>query len=696
MRLFYSLLILVMTSGALSAQLPVEVLAPFDFASNFNDVHVDDSGNGWAVGTCGVLAYTENKGQDWDIRSVPGDLNYTAVACKPGTNCQTVFLGADATVVRSNDGGETWTTTAVDCFDPREFHFLNDSVVVISHSGGSIFRSTDSGESWTQIDIATSYRGQAHFPTETIGYLFQQSGGPLLKSTDAGATWDSIYQFDANAYYGDWLDENIGFMYDQSRRIFKTTDGGSNWTMVTDEGVPTNMRRLIALSETQLVGYVFTDNIFLSNDGGATWVNNTSIGEGEFGLRFVGIHNNGNEFWLASYGTEILYSDDALMTATSQFLGVRPSLEQMAFPSNEVGYALQERVGLLKTTDGGDTWTQLSNTFFTVSRDFLVLDEDNLIVPYNSSGPQRSADGGETWEPLFPSDIQDSTFVFHVEQLPSGRLVLMGSVHGAYSDDDGETWNVIYHGLSSFPRSMVFLDDQTGFVGSDGGRIFATTDGGESWTQVVDGDWSTQPMRNLIPIDDTTLYTEVSGIRRCTSDGGATWSEEACNGFSSPGDLIVAPDGTYYSGRFSFSSVNPTNIQRSVDQGQTWESIATFCVASVPGAITPNGRYLFLYGNAGLLARVDLNPVGTDDIQPRDISAAKVYPNPTNGQLWVELPAETASAQLVLYNLQGQQVLRQMANSTQATMDVSTLPKGLYVLRVQGEDWLQSARIVVE
>ncbi|MEL7250177.1 MAG: T9SS type A sorting domain-containing protein [Bacteroidota bacterium] len=693
MRLIYSLLILMLATASLLAQLPVEVLAPFDFASNFNDVYVDEGGSGWAVGSCGVLAWTENKGQDWEIGTVPDDLIFTAVACEPGTNCQTVYLGADFAVYKSVDGGENWTLSDIPLDSPREFEFVNDSVIIISHSNASLFRSTDSGENWTEVAIQETYRGQVHFPSEDVGYLFQQSGAPLLKTTDQGATWDSIYQFEANAYYGDWLDENIGFLYDQNRNIFKTTNGGTSWDLVTDTGVPSNLRRLVALSETRLVGYVFTDNIFISEDGGVTWDNNTSIGEGDFGLRFVGIHNNGNEFWLASRGTEILYSDDGLETATSQFPGVRPSLEQMAFPSNEVGYALQERMGLLKTTDGGETWNQVSNDFFTVSRDFLVFDEDNFIIPYNSSGPQRTDDGGQTWFPLFPSAIQDTTFVFNVEQLPGGRLYLIGSIHGAYSDDDGETWNVVYHGFSSFPRSLVFLDDQTGFMGSDGGRIYATTNGGESWQQVVDGDWSNQPMRNLFAIDNTTIYTEVSGLRRCSSDGGVTWSEEACNGFNAPGTIVIGPDGTYYSARLSFTS--STTLERSTDQGQTWEDITELCIAAVPGAITPNGRYLYMYGNSGLVVRVDLDPVNTDDLRPIAITGARVYPNPTNDQLWVELPEGATSAALILYNTQGQQLLHQESTGLTSTLDVSALPKGLYVLQVQGEGWMQQARVVV-
>lgn len=697
MRSLYLSMVFLLAAGVLSAQFSVEVLEPFDFASNFRDVHVDPSGNGWAVGTCGILAETQNNGQDWAIQSAPEGRDYDAVVCQPGTNCQTVYLLTDGLMARSTDGGESWTDISMPSSGPRELHFLQNDVVVLSHSNESLVRSVDGGDTWTEIPLEYSYRGTAHFPSETVGYLFQQSGGPLLKTTDAGASWDSVYQFEANALYGGWLDENIGFLYDQNRRIFKTTDGGSNWSLVTDTGVPSNLRLLVPLTETDLVAYVFTDNIFLSSDGGATWTNNTTISSGQFGLLFNGFHHNGDDFWIASNGTEILYSTDGLQSATSQFPADRPNYERMAFASNEVGYALRERNGLAKTTDGGDTWTHVETDFVTVSRDLLVMDEETVIVPYNSSGPQITEDGGNTWSPLFPADIQDTTYVFHIEQLPGGRLYLYGSVHGAYSDDGGDSWNVIYHGFSAFPRSMIFLDDQRGFVGSDGGRIYATTDGGESWTQVVAGDFTNQPIANLFALDDNTIMNTVSGISRCSNDGGLTWSADNCNGVSAPGEIIVAPDGTYYAARFLSSSSDVlTEIRRSTDGGLSWEDISDFCVYATPGAVTPDGRYLYLYRSSGLLARVELESVNTEDIPTREITAATVYPNPTNGLLRVELPATAQDATCSIFDLQGRQLWQQALSLHTNTLDLSNLPAGMYLLQLRGDGWMQRARVVVE
>ncbi|WP_367391251.1 T9SS type A sorting domain-containing protein [Lewinella sp. LCG006] len=699
MRYLYLLFLLGIIASPLSAQVVVEPITPFDFATNFRDVYVDDSGNGWAVGTCNVLARTTNNGQNWELLPSPEGLDFDLVACKPGTDCQTIFLGVDNLVLRSTNGGQSWSSTEITYTAGREFHFLGDDVIVLSHGDQGYWRSTDGGDTWTENLLDFYYRDRIHFPTATTGYLFQQ-GGPLLKTTDAGATWDSIYQFDVNAFYGTWLNENVGFMYDQNRRIFKSTNGGSNWMLVTDTGVPGNIRRMEALSETHLVAYVFPSNIFISMDGGVTWSNNENVGEslqnGQFGLRFEGIHRLGNRFWLASWGTEILYSEDALQTATSQFPAPRPSLEKITFPTNQVGYALQERFGMMKTTDGGNTWNPITTNFYTVSRDFLVLDEQTVIIPYNSSGPQITEDGGQTWSALFPQEIQDTVYVFSIEQLPGGRLYLFGSVHGAYSDDGGQSWEVVYHELNSFPRCMLFLDDQNGFVGFDGGRLAATTNGGESWTLVTNGEFTNQPISNLFALNSTTIMNTVSGSTRCSSDGGLTWSTDACGGVTAPGEIVVGPDGAYYSGELFPSQQDLlSNIQRSLDQGQTWEPVAGFCTYAIPGAVTPDNRYLYVYQTAGFLGRVDLDAIVSTETPRSAIETAKVYPNPTHGVLQVELPQQASRAQLNLYNLQGQLVKQQVANSNMETMDLSNLPAGMYLLRVQGEGWMQSARIMV-
>ena len=59
-------------------------------------------------------------------------------------------------------------------------------------------------------------------------------------------------------------------------------------------------------------------------------------------------------------------------------------------------------------------------------------------------------------------------------------------------------------------------------------------------------------------------------------------------------------------------------------------------------------------------------------------SGVAVYPSPTNGQVYVEA---TDLNQVVVYNLMGQEVLRQTATANKTSLDMSSLPQGTYFLK---------------
>ena len=166
---------------------------------------------------------------------------------------------------------------------------------------------------------------------------------------------------------------------------------------------------------------------------------------------------------------------------------------------------------------------------------------------------------------------------------------------------------------------------------------------------------------------------------------------------TAPDAILKGPDGSWYSARLQSSSQDVlTDIQRYTDMGQSWETIAEFCSYAIPGTITPDGRYLYLYYSAGFLGRIDLGTSTSTDETPRSaIEQAKVFPNPTSGLLMVDLPEEAGITQAILYDLNGRQVQLRIENTARLTMDLSALNHGVYLLKVRGDGWLQSARVIV-
>jgi Photosynthesis system II assembly factor YCF48 len=80
--------------------------------------------------------------------------------------------------------------------------------------------------------------------------------------------------------------------------------------------------------------------------------------------------------------------------------GVKTDLFGISFANSKVGWAVGQGGTVLRTTDGGDTWTRMPNP----TSDDLVrvgaISETKVNVITRSGQTLQSADGGATWKPL--------------------------------------------------------------------------------------------------------------------------------------------------------------------------------------------------------------------------------------------------------------------------------------------------------
>jgi hypothetical protein len=71
-----------------------------------------------------------------------------------------------------------------------------------------------------------------------------------------------------------------------------------------------------------------------------------------------------------------------------------------------------------------------------------------------------------------------------------------------------------------------------------------------------------------------------------------------------------------------------------------------------------------------------------------------VYPNPASSQLVVQAPEVITTLQLT--NLLGQVVFTAPGNSTKQVVDVSGMPKGIYLLKIKADVKEAVKKVVVE
>lgn len=254
-----------------------------------------------------------------------------------------------------------------------------DTLVFSDGATGKIYHSFDGGATWTAFDTQLEYSwiSDFDFPTDQIGYgcggtYFGLYTDVLIKTTDGGATWDTLsttgfggYTFDHIAF----LNPDTGFVVN-SGRLYRTTDGGLNFTEQADN--TDGFMQLVTLS--------------LSPDGVVFISGRKLVAEATYETSIFRSSNLGLS-WNKVYSDTIPNADNFY----NRFIN------EVHFPTSEIGYAVGGNGLFLKTTDGGLSWSQTYVSPFTglTALHFVSAHEGYIN---NAGGIYKTSDGGTTWQ----------------------------------------------------------------------------------------------------------------------------------------------------------------------------------------------------------------------------------------------------------------------------------------------------------
>jgi photosystem II stability/assembly factor-like uncharacterized protein len=190
-------------------------------------------------------------------------------------------------------------------------HPENDSMVLAGFSGGGLFKSTDAGTTWTSVfdENPELSIGDITFDPSNPSVVYAGTGDPnipsivfngsgIFKSSDTGETWEYIGLEDQGIISKVVVDPNNStilyaaamgnpYVRDNERGIYKSTDGGLNWTQVLFVSDQAGASDLVINEDNPQILYAsFWDRIrsnqesiiygphakvYKSSDGGATW-----------------------------------------------------------------------------------------------------------------------------------------------------------------------------------------------------------------------------------------------------------------------------------------------------------------------------------------------------------------------------------------------------------------------------------------
>lgn len=221
---------------------------------------------------------------------------------------------------------------------------------------------------------------------------------------------------------------------------------------------------------------------------------------------------------------------------------------------------------VLRTTNGGSDWVDeyqgggaLNGIFFPTLLTGWAVGSSGVIV--------KSVDGGDTWTDQYPPTSAVLTdLYFATSQLGwvSGGQVILKTTNG------GTDWVDKYNG-GSVVNDVYFLNSTTGWAATNGGGFLKTTDGGETWIETV---ISGADLKAIYFSDTQHGWIAGGMVILRTENGGTSWTDQYNGGAFLEGIFFADPMTGWASGS------NGT-IVRTTDGGVTWTD-----ASSVPTSAT--------------------------------------------------------------------------------------------------------------
>lgn len=397
----------------------------------------------------------------------------------------------------------------------------------------------------------------AGHPTARMTFYFGAVGGGVWKTTDGGTYWENLTDrdfttaavgavavaaSDPNVIYAGTGEATIRGDVSYGDGVYKSTDGGKSWTNVGLADTYHIAQIRVHPQNPDLVyvaalGHAFGPNeergVFRSKDGGKSWEK----------VLFKSSKAGAIDLSMDRSNPRILYA--ALYETVRNFWSLTSG-----GPDS----------GLWKSTDGGDTWTAITNNpglpsglkgkiGVTVSpakadRVWAIIEAKD-----DKAGVYRSDNGGATWEQLTGNRdlIQRPWYYCHIFADPQdGDTVYINNLKMWKSTDGGKNYSEITtpHG-DNHDLWIDPLDPQRMINGNDGGAC-VSFNGGATWSTIYN-----QLTGQFYHLDVDTRYpyhvygtqqdNSSIGLPSATEKGAIPWTDCYGAGTGESGYIAVNP-----------------------------------------------------------------------------------------------------------------------------------------------------------
>jgi hypothetical protein len=430
----------------------------------------------------------------------------------------------------------------------------NSNIIYVGSPSGGLWKSTNAGTTWfTNTDFLNQVIGCTDIaidPTNSnILYMATGDGDAgdtysvgILKSIDGGATWFST-GLSFQTFYSKQISKLLinpsnsnSILVATSDGIFRSIDASYSFTQVQAG----NFKDLEYKPGDTSTVYACGTEFYKSTNGGQTWSNGTTgLPPSASVSRMAIATSTGNSSYIymivglpyPNYGTEGFYK--SINNGVSFTKISTPSIGNQQWydlaiassPTNSQEVVIGGQAELLKTTNGGLAWTNISGITHVDYHD-LVYTSANSIYCVNDGGIYHSTNGGGAWT-ILNNNLAISQLYGFGQGSNNANLFITGWQDNGTNYYNG-IWNQGFGGDGMLP--FISYSNNSNMWGSaQNGDFRKSTNGGNNWslanTGITEtGNWVTPWMED--PLVANTLWAGFENVWKSTN-GGTSWTKKS-------------------------------------------------------------------------------------------------------------------------------------------------------------------------